>query len=121
MLELTKESNANGLIKFSFEIPKEDESRMETAVKALFNFIRSKQDKADDGYVSAEEALGPVVPARILHGFRIRDGLTQKQLAEAVGMKQHHISEIETGKREISKSAAHKFADFFKTSYKAFL
>ena len=57
----------------------------------------------------------------ILRGFRYRGGLTQKQLADAVSVKQNHISEMERGTRKISPNMAKRFAEFFHTSEKAFI
>ncbi len=57
----------------------------------------------------------------MLKGCRYRAALTQKALAEALGIHQHHISEMENGKRAIGKSIAKQFADFFNTDYRVFL
>lgn len=56
-----------------------------------------------------------------LRGFRVRDGLTQLQLAQRLGIRQSQISEMERGKRSIGKAFAKKLADFFHTDYRSFL
>ena|SRR5579863_7382348 len=56
-----------------------------------------------------------------LKGCRSRDEVTQKELAEALSISQHHISEMENGKRPIGKEMAKRFAAFFKTDYRIFL
>ena len=61
------------------------------------------------------------LPGVSLKGARIKEGITQKQLAEMTGVKQHHISEMENHKRTIGKKNAKKFADVLKISYKVFL
>ncbi|KAF0221109.1 MAG: XRE family plasmid maintenance system antidote [Geobacteraceae bacterium] len=45
-----------------------------------------------------------------LSGYRHREGLTQIQLAEATGIPQRHISEMENGKRIIGVVSAKKLA-----------
>lgn len=60
-------------------------------------------------------------PATILKGLRYRSGLTQKQLAEQLGIKQHHISEMESGKRAISKDMAKRLAAALNTQWKMLL
>lgn len=45
-----------------------------------------------------------------LSGFRHRERLTQMQLAEATGIPQRHISEMENGKRIIGVVTAKKLA-----------
>ena len=53
--------------------------------------------------------------------FRMRDDLTQAELAKKTGMLQSHISEMEKGTRPIGKIVAKKFAQVFNTDYKLFL
>ncbi len=60
-------------------------------------------------------------PGLVLRGSRIKAEITQKELANAIGVSQHHISEMESGKRPIGKAMAKRFADFFKTNYRIFL
>jgi ribosome-binding protein aMBF1 (putative translation factor) len=60
-------------------------------------------------------------PAIALRGGRYREGLTQKELAAAMDIKQHHLSEMENGKRPISKKMAHRLAEALNCNYKVFL
>ena len=57
----------------------------------------------------------------ILRGYRYKNGITQKKLAEAIHIKAHHISEMENGKRPIGKNMAHKLAKVFDVDYRMFL
>lgn len=57
----------------------------------------------------------------MLLGSRHKEGITQKKLAESLGISQHHISEMENGKRPIGKEMAKRLAEFFKTDYRLFL
>jgi DNA-binding XRE family transcriptional regulator len=56
-----------------------------------------------------------------LRAYRHREGLTQKQLAVATGIPQHHISEMENGKRTIGKERAHKLAAALSCDYRQLL
>jgi ribosome-binding protein aMBF1 (putative translation factor) len=56
-----------------------------------------------------------------LRGIRAREGLTQKQLGERIGVSQNHISEMENKKRPIGKAMAKRLEKEFKVSYKVFL
>ena len=57
-----------------------------------------------------------------LRGARNREGLTQRQLAEAAGIPQRHISEMESGKRQIGRERAKKLAEALHVSdYRVFL
>lgn len=57
----------------------------------------------------------------ILCGLRLRDKLTQTQLAKKIGTSQANIAAIENGRRNVGKTLAHKFAKVFKTNYRVFL
>lgn len=57
----------------------------------------------------------------MLRGGRHKAGLTQKILAEKIGVKTHHISEMEHGKRPIGKKMAQKLAKIFNVDYRVFL
>lgn len=57
----------------------------------------------------------------MLRGSRHKAELTQKELADALGISQNHISEMEGGKRPIGKVMALRLAKFFKTDYRKFL
>jgi DNA-binding XRE family transcriptional regulator len=56
-----------------------------------------------------------------IRGGRGKEGLTQKQLAELTGIAQHHISEMENGKRPIGKETARKLAAALNVDYRIFL
>ncbi|MEI8365515.1 MAG: helix-turn-helix transcriptional regulator [Parachlamydiaceae bacterium] len=57
----------------------------------------------------------------MLKGGRHKAGLTQKNLADQIGVKPHHISEMEHGKRPIGKKMAHRLSEIFNIDYRLFL
>ena len=58
---------------------------------------------------------------QMLRGARFKAEISQRKLAETIGIRQHHISEMENGKRPIGKEMAKRFAEFFKADYRLFL
>ncbi len=58
---------------------------------------------------------------QMLRGCRCKNDVSQKTVAEGLKISQHHISEMENGKRPIGKEMAHRLAKFFKTDYRLFL
>lgn len=52
---------------------------------------------------------------------RFKAGLTQKALADQLEILPHHVSEMEHGKRPISKKMARKLGKIFKLDYRVFL
>lgn len=58
---------------------------------------------------------------QMLRGSRHKHGVTQKEVADAIEVSPHHISEMENGKRPIGKEMAKRLAFYFKTDYRIFL
>lgn len=56
-----------------------------------------------------------------LKGSRLREGLTQKELGDLIGVHQNNISALENGKRPIGKNLAKKLAEVLNTDYRMFL
>ncbi|MRR17985.1 MAG: XRE family transcriptional regulator [Deltaproteobacteria bacterium] len=61
------------------------------------------------------------LPGVALSGARIKEGLTQRKLAEKLKITQGHVSEMEHGKRSIGKAMAKKIAYILNVDYKIFL
>ncbi len=57
----------------------------------------------------------------VLRGMRYREGFSQKQLAEASGITQNEISNIENGKRTVGKKVAEKMAKVLNFDYRMLL
>jgi ribosome-binding protein aMBF1 (putative translation factor) len=53
----------------------------------------------------------------VLRGARLREGLSQKELARLSGVSQDNISRIENGKRVVGKKVARKLAKPLKINY----
>jgi DNA-binding XRE family transcriptional regulator len=56
-----------------------------------------------------------------LRAYRTREDLTQRELAEKVGIPQRHISEMENGKRPIGKEIAKRFSEVLGVDYRVLL
>ncbi|MDR2947354.1 MAG: helix-turn-helix domain-containing protein [Candidatus Adiutrix sp.] len=60
-------------------------------------------------------------PGRMLKGLRLRAEMTQKELAEAIGVPQSHVSEYEKHKRRIPEGKAKDLAKLLKSVPSNFL
>lgn len=83
-------------------------------------------DKKNDVMVDWRSAFTDLIDkfseaGATLRGLRMREGLTQSELAQEIGIAQANISKMEHGKRLIGKAMAKKFASFFHTDYRIFL
>ena len=52
----------------------------------------------------------------LLQAARLKNGLTQRQLAEKSGIKQNMVSDYEKGRRRLTKQMAAKFAEILEIS-----
>lgn len=114
MSALTREQTTTDYVEVRFRVP-------------VKNLAEVKQALAHYG---AEEAAGAVPWREVfpdfdagvaLRGARKRERLTQKQLAQLLGISQTHISEMEHGKRPIGKEMARRLAGALKVDYRVFL
>lgn len=124
MLELTKKQTTEKFVEMSLRIPVKDANRIIDATKAFLRLagheVREKNDM-DEELFDASEVFPDSHPGTILRGFRIREDLTQKKLAQMTGLKPHHISEMENGKRPIGKDVAKRLAGALNTDRRVFL
>ncbi len=114
MLEPTKRRNTTAYVNFSFRVPAD---RTETVKKTL------AQLGAEDVKESTpwEEVYPDFSPRVALRGARKREGVTQTELADRIGVAQVHISQMENGKRTIGKVIAKRLAESLKVDYRVFL
>ena len=100
--------------------------RMVERLKAETGKAAPAKAGADEGApvpweVVAKEHLKEGGVALSVRAKRKRAGMSQAELAEALGIKQANVSEIETGKRTIGKDLAKRIARVFECDYRLFL
>ena len=81
--------------------------------------VEAPADSIPAAEVSPESVTNP--HGVYLRGIRYREELTQLQLAELTGIPRRHISEMESGKRQIGKERAKKLAAALHADYRVFL
>lgn len=105
-------------------VPSDKGELVKDAIEKILNLAGmhlQKRKEDDDRLYSIEEVFPEFHIGHALRGLRSREGLTQKQLAEMIGAKPSHISEMENGKRTIGKEMAKRLAKALRTEYKVFL
>lgn len=71
---------------------------------------------------AAEDAFGTVPGTALnLRGLRNREGLTQEQFGQAIGVEQSNISKMERGTRQIGIKIAKRIEEVFDIDYHLFL
>lgn len=95
--------------------------------KEVLKFISARMKRrATEKLVPAEEVLPELAdstqrPATLLRGARAKLNMTQTELADKIDIRQHHLSEMENGKRPIGKEIARRLAAVLKCDYRLFL
>lgn len=84
--------------------------------------IKKVHKKASDWRSAAKEAFGDIPGTAInLRGLRNREGLTQEQFGQAIGIEQSNISKMERGVRQIGVKIAKRIEEIFNIDYRLFL
>ena len=95
------------------QLPDDKISKIQEAVAAILG--------TEDESIPLEEVFPGLHQGSAIRGLRLREGLTQEQLAHLLGVKRPNLSEMENGKRPIGKNMAKRLAQVLKTDYKVFL
>ncbi len=127
MLAHMRTQTTGALTEISLTVPNDLAESLCKAISGVLEFAklapsaRSDGDFADVDMIPVEEVIPQSSPGFRLRGLRTREGITQKELAAALGIRQHHVSEMESGKRSISVDMAKKIGEIYNISYKVFL
>jgi DNA-binding XRE family transcriptional regulator len=117
-LEHTRKRHTELRSEASFVGPKEKIDRLKEYAKQI------GLTDASESLTIAEAfpAYGDNPLGLALRGARHREGMTQRELAAVTGIPQRHISEMESGKRQIGRERAKKLADALHVAdYRVFL
>lgn len=109
---------------FVLTVPLKDADMVGNAIRSILELtghtIRLQNDEGEDLY-SFEEVFPDTHPGMVLNGFRLKVDMTQNELAEKLGISQNRVSDMEKGKRPISRAMAEKLGAIFDMPGKAFL
>ncbi len=106
-----------------FLVPKNKAQGVIALIKQFEIDNKINKDKADIDTMGIFSNLNQKYskPGAILRGARLKEGLSQKKLADQMKIAQTHISEMEHGKRPIGKKMSQRFSKILKINYKVFL
>lgn len=107
----------NGLeTTFKLTVPKTKSEALRRHLESLLELMGDGEDEA-----IAFEPVGDVLPGPELKRLRLKNKITQKGLADALGTTQARISDMEQGVRPITPEQAQKCSELFGVSAKVFL
>jgi ribosome-binding protein aMBF1 (putative translation factor) len=124
MQALTKKRPTEKLVEVRFRGTVSSVNKLRRTARALHVEDLSEKKITGQDYYTPEELSPELKTNRVgvcIRGGRVKEGLTQKQLAEQIGIAQHHISEMENGKRTVGKEMAKKLAEVMNIDYRVFL
>ena len=122
--EVRLSPGSEGHMQINLSIPSSKAQAILDAINGMLPLAGLKVRRInEDGeeLFSAEEVFPDASPAMALRGFRGKMEWTQQELAEKLGTTQNCISDMESGKRPISRSMATRLGKIFNMPYKAFL
>jgi antitoxin component HigA of HigAB toxin-antitoxin module len=117
----------NGITELTLRFPTEEAPKITDIITGLFRLTgheitdEEEEEIDDDKRYTLEEVFPDLCPAMILRGFRSSRELSQAELAEKLGIKQSRLSELESGKRPISRKMAAKLGKIFDMPPKTFI
>lgn len=111
--------NAEAMNEARFELPAEALGLICELVKKLGG--RILENKTEEVVYISPPIPEKERPGRMLKGARIRAEMTQKELAEKIGVPQNHISDYERNKRKIPRVRAEELAKVLETVPSNFL
>jgi ribosome-binding protein aMBF1 (putative translation factor) len=117
MLEVTRVPITGDDVELTVRIPRKEAESI--AVDMIAKEVRKALDAALS--YTPEEVFGPRVPGRLIRGGRTREGWTQSELAKRLGVSKTVVSDLEHGRRPISKKMAGKLGEVFGSSPLVFL
>lgn len=124
MLAHMKTRHTEQEAEFVLTVPLKDAERVGNAIRSILALtghkIRHLNEEGEELY-SFEEVFPDTHPGMVLNGFRLKKEMTQAELAEQLGISQNRVSDMEKGKRPISKAMAQKLGVIFDMPCKAFL
>ncbi len=99
-------------------------ARVIRAVKKQFSdYVIDSSDEYEDWFETDlhREIAARMKPGDYLRNFREATGMTQKDLAERIGVRVNYLSDMEAGRRTISRMKAKKIAATFNVSPGVFI
>lgn len=124
MLELTKKRTTAGWTDLCLSVPEAEADDVALALRELLHalgYVVRGDSPEDTAMCPTSEVFPDSTPGKRLRGLRAREDITQGEMAERLGLRQHHISEMESGKRPITLEMAKRIGEEFNISYKVLL
>ena len=122
--ELRVLQNDSGYTEINLSIPSVKARVVFDAIRGILPLaglkVRRINEEGEELF-SGKEVFPEGSPAMALRGLRGKEDITQDELAARIGISQNMVSDMESGKRNISLKMAKRIGEKFNISYKVFL
>lgn len=108
----------------SLKVPANKAVKIAEAIKGLLDLAGHNVRRVDmdgDELVDSDEVFANVTPGMVLRGLRVKEDITQAELADRLSITQNMVSDMESGRRTISLKMAKRISEEFKVPYKMFV
>ena len=124
MLELTKKHHTSDVTEICLRVPTKDAQQVFEATKQFLLLaglpVQETNEQGEPLY-TLDEVFPDSHPGVALKGYRLREGVTQKALAKQLEISPSNLSDMEHGRRPISKAMAKRIEKVTGIGYKVFL
>ena len=124
MLALMKTRHTDTQGEIMIHVPPVDIEKVSEAIRGVLELAGHtvrRVNEEGEGLHTLEEVFPDAHPGRIVRGLRVKEDITQEELAKRLGIAQTRVSEIESGKRPISRNMAKRLGEAFNISSRAFI
>ena len=123
MLALMKTRHTDTQGEIMVNVPLADMEKVSEAIRGFLELaghkVRHVNNEGEELH-TLEEVFPDAHPGKIVRGLRVKEDITQEELAKRLGIAQTRVSEIESGKRLISRNMAKRLAEAFNVSPRMF-
>lgn len=124
MLALMKTHHTETQGEITVSVPLVDMEKVSEAIRGVLELaghtVRQVNEEGEELH-TFEEVFPNAHPGRVVRGLRVKEDITQEELATRLGIAQTRVSEIESGKRPISRNMTKRLAETFHVPHRAFL
>src|SRR5574343_345379 len=113
MLGVTKERTTLGFVDLHAQVPEQYADKIKAAFESVLAVLAGITSEDDNEVVIWQHNSAP---GELLRGARNREGLSQQELADKIGVKRPNISDMERGRRTITPDMAKKLGEALNTS-----
>ena len=123
MSEHMKARTTKNSVEFRISVPLEKAGLFRKMLRGLLEMSGLERETNEEGeeLYTPDEVFADATPGTALRGLRAKEGLTQQQLADALGIAQSRVAELESGAKRISINMAKRIGQAYNMPYKAFL